>query len=648
MLRVIGSALLGVDETEAAIDYCLRSIKKSGEGTENAFYAHWIIANAYHRQDIFEQAMEHHQFALKTLPPSWKEHPENLKDAEGVAWILDQLASCHQHNNQPDLAIQTYNESKRIDPDKSPFSIGYTLERIVNVRQWDEITDEYFDMLKSWTKEERNAWLEYQSTWMWYGEFENLIRLAKLSGPPNIDFVIRCLEDYISTKKRGNTRTIAPLMGLERLYDLVMDDKVTALQTCSRILEDMGDADVDLEWILVIVRSWKARLLFNHFRTSSDVSIKKDLLVQMITLSTFQIGNATDDDIRQGRLNITLAMMKRSLGYKLEFQELVEECFRSCKRTLSDTIGSNDSSSLRLLSRLLACLPGLEWDAQVAMTCQLYITDPNVKHDFDSDDDSSLSEQSHSANIDPQDQSTTSYQADDIKSTTENLDHSLGTSSQSGVLGTMPNVATETTLSGLESVDSNTIRDHSSNDREHEDLRQDPVTKTGSPERQSSNPTTVSEAESARQKLVYPLEADEGLRPEGQRGAYCDGKCGRTLKTWAEPWYICVHCDDTDLCTSCLNTRRAMNRGEPCPSWEPWCGQNHAYIRGPVQGWRGIRAGVMRIIKDVDYGIAEVTAVEAIEDIPFKQWLEDLEMIKLPRAWKRFWEGEDFLKDIGM
>lgn len=75
-----------------------------------------------------------------------------------------------------------------------------------------------------------------------------------------------------------------------------------------------------------------------------------------------------------------------------------------------------------------------------------------------------------------------------------------------------------------------------------------------------------------------------------------------------------------------------MDAGDKNDFWKDWCGPNHTFIKGPVDGWRGVKDGVIRIDK---------------EQIPFKDWLKGLRDDRWPKAWEKFWQNEHFLGNVG-
>jgi hypothetical protein len=50
-----------------------------------------------------------------------------------------------------------------------------------------------------------------------------------------------------------------------------------------------------------------------------------------------------------------------------------------------------------------------------------------------------------------------------------------------------------------------------------------------------------------------------------------------------------------------------------------------------VEGWQGIRQGVMSIGE---------------KKIEFKEWLKEIKDEKRPSAWKKFWKREDGIRNI--
>jgi hypothetical protein len=76
-----------------------------------------------------------------------------------------------------------------------------------------------------------------------------------------------------------------------------------------------------------------------------------------------------------------------------------------------------------------------------------------------------------------------------------------------------------------------------------------------------------------------------------------------------------------------------LNKGLPLPENKSvFCGQNHSYVKAPIEGWRGIKKGDIRIGQ-------EITS--------FKDWLDGLKDERWPKAWELFWKHERSLPMFG-
>ncbi|KAL1856835.1 hypothetical protein Daus18300_010598 [Diaporthe australafricana] len=120
-----------------------------------------------------------------------------------------------------------------------------------------------------------------------------------------------------------------------------------------------------------------------------------------------------------------------------------------------------------------------------------------------------------------------------------------------------------------------------------------------------------------------PLPDDEGDLT-GDSTSCAGSRCDVSWRAWkGRRIYQCLYCWDTFLCDTCYDKRIKYNEGAEIPPGEHYCGKNHKYISGPVQGWKGIKNGMVLI--------------EGEEPFAFKTWLADLKEKKWPEAWEKFW-----------
>jgi tetratricopeptide (TPR) repeat protein len=114
---------------------------------------------------------------------------------------------------------------------------------------------------------------------------------------------------------------------------------------------------------------------------------------------------------------------------------------------------------------------------------------------------------------------------------------------------------------------------------------------------------------------------------EGHLVWTCDGECNISFTQWAgRSMYKCVTCADIGLCESCFQKRQEYNEDLTRKAGRKYCGVKHKYIKGPIEGWKGISKGVMRI--------------QGSEPVLFKDWLADLKDKKWKEAWDRFWKSD--------
>jgi hypothetical protein len=122
-----------------------------------------------------------------------------------------------------------------------------------------------------------------------------------------------------------------------------------------------------------------ADILVDEFRATPDPFRKIAAQGEMKNLvSKVRENMSVDFDATQSQTTIPLVYMTRKLA-AFEFQEKLRETFFGCYNLLTDDTIGNDSQSLRMLAKVLAYVPGLQHDAEIAASCQLYIVDKEVQ-----------------------------------------------------------------------------------------------------------------------------------------------------------------------------------------------------------------------------------------------------------------------------
>ncbi|KAI3391897.1 hypothetical protein diail_6637 [Diaporthe ilicicola] len=299
---------------------------------------------------------------------------------------------------------------------------------------------------------------------------------------------------------------------------------------------------------------------FEEFRRSNNPIVKKTALEETKKLLT-KLSEVHGDDFKAAESYISLitAGMLRKLGPALEWCDVLQAIFQGCIEELSDDVGWNDSWSFRRLARVLMWVDGMETQAQVALTAQLYVIDDEVRK-------SDLAKQA----LVEQAPST----SEDQPSRDDNAANSPRTPVAEPKL---------------------TVADAA------------PPAVSGGSDDDSSNPM------------------NEGLL--GSEGFWCN-YCRKTVLDWAHGGaYRCLYCIDCDICEECFDKRAARHRGELEADWRVICPQGHRHVRAPVEGWRGVKDGKLRIGGD---------------EVPLKEWLRGVED-QWKAYWERYWMDEDAL-----
>ncbi|KAI9151987.1 Short-chain dehydrogenase/reductase sthC [Paramyrothecium foliicola] len=107
----------------------------------------------------------------------------------------------------------------------------------------------------------------------------------------------------------------------------------------------------------------------------------------------------------------------------------------------------------------------------------------------------------------------------------------------------------------------------------------------------------------------------------------CEGICNPPVRFrwWHEsPAYYCLSCSVVLLCEPCYEKRQAANNGEHVSDKRNYCGQNHNYLKLPVEGWRGVKDG--KIVLD---GQDAVLVDDFLADV----------RRKINEGWAEFWAG---------
>jgi hypothetical protein len=240
--------------------------------------------------------------------------------------------------------------------------------------------------------------------------------------------------------------------------------------------------------------------------------------------------------------------MIRTIGSPVEYQQLLEKWFQTCVKGLTDTVGWNDSTSFRMLAKLLACVPGLERDSQISISCQFSITDTSVDHgDGESDsDEKPVSEAGDDKGGSSNEKSETNG--------TETAEIKTSTSADAGDAATKPSEPAEGHDSTSKIEDTSNGKVETKLEAGQEVIQ---TTTTITIEKAPMAEATADVAVEIAKLTISNAEDDdtEDIIPESDTSTnYCEGPCHEAWSNWKElkrPFYLCLQCSDTKLEENC-------------------------------------------------------------------------------------------------
>ena len=364
---------------------------------------------------------------------------------------------------------------------------------------------------------------------------------------------------------------------LARFYRFALNKKDAAKYLFKQLIDGRKGANpyVNAEGVILQARCDLADILMEEFRNALDPKEKAVIYNEMKKLALYdRIAVGTDYSPYESQTAIPLALMAQKLGPAHEFQGTIERAFRDNMNALCDKVAWNDSPAFRMLAKVLACVPGLEKEAQISFSLQFSDVDKAISKGPDaSAEEVAMADHSNAENRQEAFKDNAGILPNDVKSASLPIENIIGVGASHQAIETIrESIATET-------------------------------------------------------ETIAP-EYDEDLDLEHQ--IYCSG-CLKNWSNWTDgPIYLCVVCTDVDLCEGCYQKIVVRNRGGEWKEWMTFCGLKHRYIRGPSDGWRGVKDGVIRV---------------GGETIPFKDWLRRVDT-RWSEAWKDFWRNDVLVGDI--
>ena len=372
---------------------------------------------------------------------------------------------------------------------------------------------------------------------------------------------------------------------LARAYRRIIKDEVEAKELLYQVLDanDCFDPSIlkENENILLKAQMELSEVIYNQFQASNILGEKRKLIREMESLTNRRLGQTSSVDSSHGTYSTSLARMYLKLGPCETFFEILDADFKECMDKLSDEDPDNDGNTLRQLCKILACVPGLERDAEIALSASFYKIDPELTPvewvnffgdgtDSETDEDAEItdSEDDEDAEKVPED-ATATRPSQSLP--TEQLSISKDESDSKAIDRDADNNPADAEASEPQS-DGEWTDENDENDDESQAADED-----------------APEIELACRSCRFDDWDDEP----------------RSL-------FWCVICAETTLCEKCM---------EGLNETSTYCGHSHSHIKMPMEGWIAVRSGTIHI--------------ENSEPILCREWLRQLREDKWPRVWEQ-------------
>ncbi|KAH0523000.1 hypothetical protein TsFJ059_008060 [Trichoderma semiorbis] len=472
-------------------------------------------------------------------------------------------------------AAESYTKAKSIDP--TGMTTGDALVKEIELFEKVDDYAGYFRTLKSWSPIDRLTWMAWNYCYDGRERHDTLRSLAIKEG--EAEFLIEIYKNAIQFLDRLNSG--APLrLELAVTYFRAAGD----LENARKYLDDIFNTtsggypysitDEQPQTMLQRAVDVMSDVLYEIFRSSRDPKVKlealealKGLMDRPLSLSV-PIYTALDLVHRR----IVIASMCLKMGQGSEFQERLQSVFNDCFAGLSDKVSWNDGQNLEKLGHALMILSKAVPDGQdIQRYARIVISAMFSKITTASEEEDGLSSESDESGDEESDSS------DDEDDTPP---EGVVFLARAGRVGTFEGMAAFETMNSLRSGNKSSPKDEG-------DL---------------GNPDIV----------VYSCD-----------GGICTPTAGYAW--WGDSVvHYCAECSTTLICEICYNARHTPEK-VGSPNVMHFCDKRHNYIKLPVEGWRGIKDGVMR--------------VDGEEPVKFESFLNRLQNEICTDAWDRFWTG---------
>ncbi|KAL7920644.1 hypothetical protein ACQKWADRAFT_298070 [Trichoderma austrokoningii] len=473
-----------------------------------------------------------------------------------------------------EAAAESYTFAKLIDP--AGLSSGDSLVKELNLFEKASDYTGYFRTLKNWSSNDRLTWLAWNYCREGQERHDVLRGLAIQEG--EAEFLIEAYKDAIQFLDRLNAG--APMrLELAVTYFRVAGDLENSRKCLDEIFastsngEEYSITDEEPQATLQRAVNTMSDVLYEIFRGSRDPGVKaealtalKGLMDQPLSLS---VPMYTPMNFIHRR--IIIASMCLKMGQGNEFQERLQSILDDCFAGLRDKVAWNDGQNLEKLGHALMLLSKAIPDGQDIQRYGRIVISAMFSKITDVVDEEDESDSGSDAGFESD--ADSEYESGDDKNSDEETRPRRRMTAFEGI---SHHETIESLLSGEPSAP-----------KDEGDL---------------GNPGVV----------LYSCD-----------GGLCSPLAGYAW--WGDSVvHYCAECSTTLICEICYNARHHPEK-VGSPKIMRFCDKGHNYVRLPVEGWRGIKDGMLRLDRE--------------EPVKFDDFLNRLQKEVVKDAWDRFWAG---------
>ena len=378
--RGIGLALKRCDYYEEGLAQCRKALEISETELERYHALGSILQAAVYLAELVdkedEEKLAHYIREAKETSneiAKWWEQYESQSQEPGMIehqqGNLGSQAECALLEDDVDSAIAFIQSARSLSKDQAYIDnevLDKLTLKLYNVKDYRKL----IECIETMSDIEKIFWLAYYN--------HDIFQQAAVESNKH-EFLVETFELVLKQNQVPYGGAMRLRYSLASYYQTVVWDFEQSQKWLKQVLYSSTQGEQISEDTVLQARSALAEVLMEGFRMSSDSSQKASILDEMKTLASSGIALGADYSPEMSNTAIPHALMLRKLGPLPEFESALCKSFNACIEALSDDVASNDHRAVRFFGKVLACLPGLQRDAQIALASQFYWLNPTFK-----------------------------------------------------------------------------------------------------------------------------------------------------------------------------------------------------------------------------------------------------------------------------